>query len=110
MSSTNKEYIYTEAEVRKMWERTKSEQYGIAQAKCIEAITKTDGKLAVSFSGGKDSAVVLFIMAQMWSISKHKEEPLKVFFANTTNEFVCAAKYRKEFISWIENEFEIKIE
>ena len=31
-------YIYTEKEVRKMWERTKVEQIQIAQAKCLEAI------------------------------------------------------------------------
>lgn len=106
----DEKYIYTEAEVRKMWTRTKEEQVQIAQAKCMEAISKTDGKLAVSFSGGKDSAVVLYFMAQMWSISKHREEPLKVFFANTTNEFICAGTYRTQYITWIEKEFEIKIE
>ena len=104
------EYLYSEKEVREMWKRTKAEQVQIAQAKCIEAIVRTDGKIAVTFSGGKDSAVVLFLMAEMWSISKHKEEPLKVFFANTTNEFVCAAKYRKDYIAWIERRFDIKIE
>lgn len=35
------------------------------------------GQLAVSFSGGKDSAVLLYIMAQMWSVSSHKDKPLK---------------------------------
>ena len=52
-----KEYLYTEEEVRKMWERDPEDQYQIALAKCLEAITRTDGEVAVSFSGGKDSAV-----------------------------------------------------
>lgn len=91
-------YIYTEKEVRKMWERTKSEQIQTAQAKCLEAIVRTCGELAVSFSGGKDSAVLLYLMAEMWSISSYKDNPLRVFFSNTTNEFGCAAKYRKEYL------------
>lgn len=104
------EYVYTETQVREMWKRSKEEQVQIAQAKCLEAIVKTEGELSISFSGGKDSAVVLFLMAEMWSISKQKEKPLKVFFANTTNEFVCAAKYRRDYIEWIQNRFEIEIE
>lgn len=105
-----KEYLYTEEEVRKMWERDPETQYQIALAKCLEAITRTDGEVAVSFSGGKDSAVLLYIMASAWELSRHKERPLMVFFADTTNEFVSAWKYRKEYIKWIEEKFEIKIE
>lgn len=105
-----KDYVYTEDEVRKMWEREPEDQYQIALAKCMEAITRMDGKVAVSFSGGKDSAVLLYIMACAWTLSKHKEEPLRVFFADTSNEFVSARKYRKEYIKWIEDKFEILIE
>lgn len=104
------EYIYTESQVREMWKRTKEEQVSIAQAKCLEAIVRTDGELVISFSGGKDSAVVLYLMAQMWSISKQKDKPLRVFFADTTNEFICARKYRQEYIKWIEQKFDIKVE
>ena len=46
-----KEYLYTEDEVRKMWEREPEEQYQIALAKCLEAIARMDGEIAVSFSG-----------------------------------------------------------
>lgn len=35
-----KEYLYTEDEVRKMWERDPEEQYQIALAKCLEAIVE----------------------------------------------------------------------
>lgn len=68
-----------------------------------------DGKIAVSFSGGKDSAVVLYLMAEAWSISKHKDEPLQVFFSNTTNEFTSMLPYIREYIKYIEAKFEIKI-
>lgn len=104
------DYIYSEEEVRKMWERDPEEQYQIAFAKCLEAIARTDGEIAVSFSGGKDSAVLLYIMAYVWSTSKQKEKPLRVFFADTSNEFISARKYRKEYIRWIEEKFEIMIE
>lgn len=103
------EYIYSENDVRKMWQRSYSEQIGVAQAKCLEAIVRTDGKLEVSFSGGKDSAVLLYLMAEMWSISSHKDEPLWVMFANTTNEFVCMSKYVQFYCKYIEQKFNIKI-
>ena len=70
---------------------------------------RTDGKLEVSFSGGKDSAVLLYLMAEMWSISSHKDEPLWVMFANTTNEFVCMSKYVQFYCKYIEQKFNIKI-
>ena len=103
------DYIYTESEVRAMWKRTKAEQANIAQEKCSEVIVVTDGNLAVSFSGGKDSAVVLYLMAEMWSIFR-RNKPLKVYFADTTNEFICAAKYRKEYIQWIQQKFKITVD
>lgn len=105
-----KEYLYSEEEVRKMWERDPEEQYQIALAKCLEAITRMDGEVAVSFSGGKDSAVLLYIMAAAWTLSSHKTEPLRVFFADTSNEFIAAKKYREDYIMWIEEKFEIVIE
>ena len=105
-----KEYLYTEDEVRKMWEREPEEQYQIALAKCLEAIARMDGEIAVSFSGGKDSAVLLYIMACAWTLSSHKAEPLRVFFADTSNEFISARKYRSDYIKWIEDKFEIQIE
>ena len=82
------DYLYTENQVREMWKRSYGTQIGIAQAKCFEAIVRMDGKIAVSFSGGKDSAVVL---------------------SNTTNEFTSMLPYIREYIKYIEAKFEIKI-
>ena len=87
------DYLYTEAEVRKMWLRSYEEQIGIAQAKALEAIVRTDGKVVVSLSGGKDSAMMLYIIAQMWACSNHKNDKLTVMFADTSNEFNCMRKY-----------------
>lgn len=39
-------YIYTEKEVRMMWQRSKPEQIQIAQAKCLEAIVRTGGAVS----------------------------------------------------------------
>ena len=97
-----------------MWKRSKSEQLSIAQAKCFEAISHMNGKVAVSFSGGKDSAVVLFLMAETWKmyyeLKGEEPAPLPVFFSDTTNEFICARSYRNQFIHWIEEKFDIEIE
>lgn len=43
-------------------------------------------------------------------MSSQKDKPLRVFFSNTTNEFSCAAKYRKEYLQFIEDKFGIEIE
>lgn len=104
------DYLYTEAEVRKMWLRSYEEQIGIAQAKALEAIVRTDGKVVVSLSGGKDSAMMLYIIAQMWACSNHKNDKLIVMFADTSNEFNCMRKYVRELCSYIENAFEIEID
>lgn len=103
------EYMYSENDVRKMWQRSYGEQIGVAQAKCIEVIMKTEGKLAVSFSGGKDSAVLLYLMAEIWSSTIYKNEPLQVMFANTTNEFACMTSYVKFYCGYIEQQFNIKV-
>lgn len=105
-----KEYLYTEDEVRKMWERDRETQIQIALAKCLEAINRTEGKVIVSFSGGKDSTVTLYLMAAAWAITKHKEEPLKIVFSDTTNEFICVHGYIKSYLEYIENLFSIKTE
>lgn len=39
-------YIYTEKEVRMMWQRSKPEQIQVAQAKCLEAIVRTGGAVS----------------------------------------------------------------
>lgn len=105
-----KEYLYTEDEVRQMWKREPEEQYQIALAKCLEAISRKEGEVAISFSGGKDSAVLLYIMACAWTLTKYKDQPLRVFFADTSNEFASARTYRKEYIKWIKEKFGISIE
>lgn len=49
-------------------------------------------------------------MACAWTLTKYKEQPLRVFFADTSNEFISARTYRKEYIKWIEEKFGISIE
>jgi len=110
MSIDSSKYIYSENDVRKMWKRSYGEQIGVAQAKCVEAISRTEGKLSVSFSGGKDSAVLLLIMAEMWSISKYKNAPLHVMYSNTSNEFISMPGYVKDYCTWIEKTYGVKIE
>ena len=104
------DYLYSENDVRKMWERSYSEQIGVSQAKCLEAIVRTNGKLYVAFSGGKDSAVLLYLMGQLWATSIHKSEPLKVMNADTSNEFLCMQSYVVSYCKYIEKKFDIIID
>ena len=60
------EFTYTMADVRRMWDREYSEQIGIMDAKIMEAMVKTGRGVAISYSGGKDSGMLLDRAAYCW--------------------------------------------
>lgn len=82
------------------------------QAKIMQACKHTDFKIAVSFSGGKDSAVLLDQVGLFWSTNreKHNNSPLTVLFANTKNEFSGMISYIKEYCRYIANKHKIEID
>ena len=82
-----KEFKYTIKQVKEMHKRPKDIQIQIAFAKIIEAINLTKGSIAVSFSGGKDSGVMLYMASKVWRELYGDTKPLVVIFANTSNEF-----------------------
>ena len=63
MSTTPK---YTSEDLKKMQALSLDEKIQIAKARIAEWHTKNDGKVYVSFSGGKDSTVLLNIARQMF--------------------------------------------
>ena len=78
----------------------------------MEAIVWTNGDIAIAFSGGKDSALMLDmycdIISQMYP--QIKDKPIKVMWANTTNETKTMREYVPFFIKRCEEKYGIKID
>ena len=104
-----KDFIYTITQVREMQARPYERQIGIMQAKIIEAINATKGRIAVSYSGGKDSGLLLYMVAQIWA-EIYKDVPLTVVFANTGCEFKSMWGHVNKFVLWLEQKFGITID
>ena len=104
-----KQYYFTTKQLREMQNKSFNDKVQISLSKVLEIITKTQGKIYVAYSGGKDSGVILHMVAQAWSMTKYKEEPLTAALANTTCEYRGMLAHAKKFVKHIENEFNITI-
>lgn len=89
-----------------------SDQYQRIMAKMMEAITWTGGDIAIAFSGGKDSALMLDMYCDIISriYTCYKDKPIKVMWANTTNETKAMREYVPFFIKRCEEKYGIKID
>lgn len=107
-----KEILYTKQEVRLLQSRPYNTQINVAVAKILEACQKSDFKIFVAFSGGKDSSCLLYLVAKVWESLKenHNNSPLQVVMNDTTIEYQGMIKHAKKFINWIEQECNISIE
>ena len=87
-------------------------QYQRIQAKIMEAINLTNGDITICFSGGKDSALILDMYCEIISqLCPHlKDIPIKVAWANTTNETLAMQKYVKSFIEYCETKYDVTID
>lgn len=87
-------------------------QYQRIMVKIMQAITWTNGDIAIAFSGGKDSALMLDmycdIISQMYPSLKDK--PIKTMWANTTNETKTMREYVPWFIKRCEEKYGVKID
>ena len=104
---------YTKKELCKMWERPPERQIAVMQAKILEAFRRTNGKIAIAWSGGKDSSYLVYKAAQIWAQQSYWTEEKKllmVCFADTTNEHKLTRRYIKSFLPYVEKKFGIKIE
>ena len=106
----NEENVFTKKQLVEMWKRPVTKQYNIAISKILEALRDTDGDITLCFSGGKDSSLLLEMYCMLIADSKWASKPVKVAFANTTNETTAMLKFIKEFIPYIENKYGVKID
>lgn len=105
----SKDYFFTKEEVKELQSRNYYDKKETSLAKAQEIISKTDGKIYVAYSGGKDSGVILDITCVAWKLSKHKDKPLLVALANTTLEFKGLLSHAKKFIKHMEEKHGVKI-
>lgn len=88
------------------------EQYQRIMAKIMEAIMWTHGDIALGFSGGKDSALLLDMYCEIISTiyTSLKDKPIKVMWANTTNETKAMREYVPYFIKRCEEKYGVTID
>jgi len=67
---------------------TLEEKIALAEEFIVSAYEKNDGKVFISWSGGKDSTVLMFIALRLYP-------DIKIVFSNTTNELKEVLKYVK---------------
>lgn len=106
------ENAFTAEELKIMQERPPERKVMVTQTKILELCLRVSWKIAVSFSGGKDSTVLLDIVARVWAANKeyHNNSPLVVLFANTSNEFVGMERFVKQYCEYIRNKYNIEID
>jgi 3'-phosphoadenosine 5'-phosphosulfate sulfotransferase (PAPS reductase)/FAD synthetase len=106
------EYKYTREDLEKMQSRDYGSKVNITISKILEALRYTDFNMFVTFSGGKDSEVLLDLVASVWSMTKdiHNDKKLTVIFANTSNEFFGMESFVKRYCLFIEKKHGISID
>lgn len=86
-------------------------QYQRIISKIIEAINWTKGDIVICFSGGKDSALILDMYCEILSnfFPELAKQPIKVAWANTTNESKAMIGYVKWFVKHLEDKYGVII-
>lgn len=87
-------------------------QYQRIVSKQLEAIWWTCGDIALAFSGGKDSALLLdmYCDAIRTFYPQYMDKPIVVMWANTTNETRAMREYVPFFIKRCEQKYGVKID
>ena len=103
------ENVFTKAQLVEMWKRPVERQYNIAIGKMMEAIRDTEGDITICFSGGKDSSLLLDMYCDLIRNTPWAKKPVKVAFADTTNETREMIRFVKKFIPYISNKYGVTI-
>jgi 3'-phosphoadenosine 5'-phosphosulfate sulfotransferase (PAPS reductase)/FAD synthetase len=106
------ENVFEKSDLIKMINEPLPMQYQRIQAKIMEAIAWTEGDIVICFSGGKDSALILDMYCEIISklFPRLSVNPIKVAWANTTNETLAMQKYVKSFIEYCETKYNVTID
>lgn len=79
----------------------------VTQTRILEWFQKWDGKVYISFSGGKDSTVLADLAARICVATGNK---LVLWFSNTGLEYPEVVSHVKYFAEWLRNKYHIEVE
>lgn len=102
--------MFTKKDLIKMINEPYETQYQRILAKILEAVNWTKGDIVICFSGGKDSALMLDMYCEVIQMFGLTHIPIKVAWANTTNETAAMREYIPYFIKRCEEKYDVKIE
>ena len=102
--------MFTKKDLVTMTNQPYEMQYQRILTKMIEAVNWTKGDIVICFSGGKDSALMLDIYCEVIQMFSLAHIPIKVAWANTTNETAAMREYVPYFIKRCEQKYGVKIE
>lgn len=104
------EYTISVEDLREMQSRSFERKVNMTLTRILDALRECNGKCYVAFSGGKDSAVLLHMVARAWKLYGLDSNPLHVIFSNTGNEYLSIVKFVPEFCSFVEETIGITID
>lgn len=103
------EFYITDEQLKEMRALPLNDKIQLSVAKILQTINITNGNIYVAYSGGKDSGIILDLVAHTWSITKHKDEPLYVGFANTGMEYKGMVDFVKSFVKTTGEKYGIEV-
>ena len=101
---------FTKSDLIQMTSEPLDRQYQRIISKIAEAYSWSDGDMVIAFSGGKDSALLVDMWCEWLNIIGETSTPVKVAWANTTNETSAMLKYIPSFIERTEKKYGVKID
>jgi hypothetical protein len=104
--------IFTYEQLKQMQAWPHSQKIQTSQSKILEFCIKNDFNISVSFSGGADSTVLMDLICRVWDFTRdqHKDKPLLVIYANTSNEFITMKKHVEKMKIYFEQQYNIIID
>lgn len=102
--------MFTKADLIRMTQEPVENQYQRILTKIMEAYAMTKGDIVICFSGGKDSALILDMYCELLTVIGKTDSPVKVAWANTTNETLAMKQYVQWFIERTEKKYGVKID
>lgn len=101
---------FTKQDLERLIKEPLERQYNRIFSKIAEAYNWTDGDILICFSGGKDSALILDMYCEWLTVIGQTHKPVKIAFADTTNETTNMKKYVEFFITYLQEKYGVRIE